>query len=120
MRVVLNEKRPRSRWFGRVFGFVAVALLVLPNAPNAQEELSVNEQLLAWMEEVNNELAAMGEDYRLESLEFYTLGLGRPAIRIHQEIAQWVPGDMRRFADGNNITYIVDQSATTACHGQAR
>ncbi len=114
MPVVLNEKRPRSRWFGRVFGFAAVALLVLPNVANAEEEPSVDEQLLGWMEEVTNELAAMGEDYRLESLEFYTLGLGRPGIRIHQEIAQWVPGDLRRNADGNNITYIVDQSGTTA------
>lgn len=112
----MHKQNDAPKWrksVSSVIGLIALVGFVVSGPVYAQEEPSVDEMLLAWMDEFNDELAAMGEDYRLESLEFYTLGLGRPAIRIHQEIAQWVPGDLRRFADGNNITYIVDQSSTT-------
>jgi hypothetical protein len=34
-----------------------------------------------------------------------------------RDVAQWVPGDARRNADGNNITYLVDESDATPTGG---
>ena len=66
--------------------------------------------VLAKMRDINNQLAAQGLRYTAESIEFFTIGAGRPSNRIHQQPFRWVPNDPRRLADGINITYLVDQS----------
>lgn len=66
--------------------------------------------VLAKMHDINNQLAALGLHYAAESVEFFTIGEGRPSNRIHQQPFRWVPNDPRRLADGINITYLVDKS----------
>lgn len=58
----------------------------------------------------NEQLAAKGIQLRAEAIEFFTVGAGRPAARIHQMPFFWVENDARRIAQGNDITYLVDQS----------
>lgn len=60
--------------------------------------------------QVNQQLAAMGLSVRAESIEFLTIGQGRPSNRIHAQEFRWVPNDPRRLAQGTDITYLVDQS----------
>jgi hypothetical protein len=66
--------------------------------------------VLSHMARVNRELARRGLGIAVEQIEFFTIGLGRPSNRIHQQEFRWVPNDERRLADGENITYLVDQS----------
>ncbi|MCI0699416.1 matrixin family metalloprotease [candidate division KSB1 bacterium] len=66
--------------------------------------------ILAKMDEINAQLAAMGSNLFLNEIELFTIGLGRPNNRILQQPFRWVPDDPRRNADGDNITYLVDQS----------
>jgi Matrixin len=73
-------------------------------------------QVRALMQQVNRKLAASGLQVAVEQIEFFTIGAGRPATRLHQSGSRWVAGDPRRLADGDHITYLVDQSdgATTS------
>ena len=68
------------------------------------------------MEDINEQLAAQNLNLAIEQIEFFTIGGGRPVNRIHQQEFRWVANDERRLADGENITYLVDQSdgATTS------
>lgn len=73
--------------------------------------------VLAKMHEINEQLRAMGLDIAIESIEFFTIGKGRPSIRIHQRNFRWVPYDERRDAQGEDITYLVDQSDGATASG---
>ncbi len=73
--------------------------------------------LLRRVTEINRQLAAKGFNAAIEAIDFFTIGNGRPGIRIHQEPFRWVPNDPRRLADGTNITYLVDQSAGATLSG---
>lgn len=73
--------------------------------------------VLAMMHQVNDQLAAMGLNVAIEQIEFFTIGNGRPSNRIHQAEFRWVAGDPRRLADGDNITYLVDQSDGATASG---
>ena len=66
--------------------------------------------ILAKMDEINEQLAAMGLSIAVEAIDAFTIGAGRPSNRIHQQLFHWVPGDDRRAAQGDDITYLVDQS----------
>ena len=66
--------------------------------------------VLAKMQQINAELAAQGLNIAVEEIRFFTIGVGRPSNRIHQQPFRWVPDDPRRFAQDNDITYLVDQS----------
>jgi hypothetical protein len=72
--------------------------------------------IIAKMQEINRQLKQRGLRISVEAIEYFTIGLGRPSNRIHQQPFRWVPNDDRRVADGENITYLVDQSdgATTS------
>ncbi len=74
-------------------------------------------QVLALMNQANQQLAAMGLNLAVEQIEFFTIGNGRPVNRIHQEGFRWVANDPRRLADGDNITYLVDQSDGATASG---
>ena len=84
-----------------------------PSGSQAQGDSEV----LAMMFNINDELAASGLNFAVESIDFFTIGKGRPSNRIHQGTIQWVPGDLRRAADGDNITYLVDQSDGATASG---
>ncbi len=73
--------------------------------------------LLARMQEANQMLAARGLKFAVESVEFFTIGVGRPATRIHQQPFRWVPNDPRREAQGDDITYLFDQSNGATASG---
>ncbi len=80
------------------------------------------------LQDINAELAARGSNVRIAFAETITLGDGG-AHAAGQTIfandrekrlgAQWVPGDTRRDADGNNLTYLVDQTSSLANFGTA-
>ncbi len=69
------------------------------------------------MEEINQKLRARGLGVAVEAIEFFTIGQGRPSNRIHQQEFRWVSGDPRRLAQGNDITYLVDQSDGATASG---
>lgn len=69
------------------------------------------------MQSINEQLAARGLSIRVEAIEFFTIGAGRPSNRIHQQPFRWVPNDPRRLADGENITYLVDKSDGATASG---
>jgi len=73
-------------------------------------------QVLAMMQQMNQQLAAAGLHVAIEQVEFFTIGNGRPANRLHKAGTRFVANDPRRNADGENIRYLVDQSdgATTS------
>jgi len=77
------------------------------SAANAEPQ---DTALLRRMGEINAQLAGSGLKIAVEAIEFFTIGVGRPSARIHQQEFRWVPNDPRRLADGENITYLVDQS----------
>ena len=73
--------------------------------------------LLRRVKEINTQLAASGRKVAIEGVDFFTIGNGRPGIRIHQQSFRWVPNDARRLAAGDSITYIVDQSGGATASG---
>lgn len=73
--------------------------------------------LLRRVNQINTQLAAQGLRIAIEGIDFFTIGNGRPGIRIHQQPFRWVPNDARRLADGTNITYIFDQSGGATASG---
>lgn len=87
--------------------------LIVPAMAAAQEG---DPATLAKMRQINDQLRAQGLNIAVEQIEFFTIGLGRPANRLHQTGSHWVANDPRRLADGDNITYLVDLSegATTS------
>ncbi len=73
--------------------------------------------LLRAVTEINTQLAGRGLSIAIEGIDFFTLGNGRPGIRVHQQPFRWVPNDPRRLADGTNITYMFDQSGGNTASG---
>lgn len=65
---------------------------------------------LVKMSDINEQLTSQRLNYRVEAIEFFTIGVGRPNDRLHQEPFRWVPNDSRRLAHGIDITYLVDRS----------
>jgi hypothetical protein len=72
---------------------------------------------IAKMEEINRQLKERGLGISVEAIEYFTIGNERPSDRIHQLPFRWVPNDARRLADGENITYLVDQSDGATASG---
>src|SRR5262245_66427016 len=74
--------------------------MLAPSEVRAQEGDSA---VLALMERVNAQLRERGLGLAVEQIEFFTIGNGRPANRIHQQEFRWVANDSRRLADGEDI-----------------
>jgi Matrixin len=87
--------------------------LALPATGMAEGDPDV----LARMHEINQQLRAMHLNIAVEQIEFYTIGGGRPSNRIHAQEFRWVANDPRRFADGIDVTYLVDQSDGATASG---
>ena len=88
---------------------LVVFVLLVPGQVLAQTGEG-DPQVLAMMQQINQQLAQQGLNIAVEQIDFFTVGLGRPSNRIHQTGLRWVPGDPRRIAQGADITYLVDQS----------
>lgn len=78
------------------------------------------------MQDLNEKFAEQGLDVRLAYAETVTKKTGADLAsgqtiyandRQKRLDAQWVPGDARRNADGNNLTYLVDQTWLPANFG---
>jgi hypothetical protein len=102
----------------RCWKIVATALascLLLGTVPSLAQE--GDPAVLAMMRTVNTRLKAAGRHVAVEQVDFFSIGVGRPANRIHQQEFRWVAGDPRRLADGDNITYLVDRSGGATASG---
>jgi hypothetical protein len=86
---------------------LVIALLV-PQAASAELEDDVR----AMMTTVNNQLAALGEDFRLEVVDLITIDeSGRRVLfddRTLRLTSHWVPGDPRRGVAHNDILWVTD------------
>lgn len=89
---------------------IGMAVFPLPKAKGVVAEQEGDPAVLAKMQEINENLRAMGLGIAIEEINFITIGQGRPANRIHQTGLRWVAGDPRRLAQADDITYLVDQS----------
>ena len=72
---------------------------------------------LAAMVAMNDHLEQIGSNIRAEEIHFFTIGLGRPSNRILGQPFRWVANDARRAAQGDDLTYIVDQSGGATASG---
>lgn len=81
-------------------------------APAGQQDPALEKVL-----QINAALLAAGSKIAVEGVEFFTIGQGRPSIRIHQSGLRFVPGDPRRAAAGDAITYLVRDSRGATASG---
>ena len=93
-----------------------VALLAIPMAISAQDGQG-DPDILATMEQINAELDALGMGYRIAEVELYTTGWGQPTNRVLIDGCRWVPYDPYRFAQDDDITYLVVQSLGDTASG---
>lgn len=108
----------RGRFISILF---VVALLLMPASVFARQGKHAHAPgdpaTLAMMHEINEQLQSMGLNIAVAEIEYFNIGQGRPSNRILQQPFRWVPNDPNRLADGNNITYIVDQSGGNTASG---
>ncbi len=90
---------------------LAVGMMGLLFAPDPGAAQEGSPYAVRAMQEFNGILKALWMDLRTEQIEFLALGTagdGRASSRLHSRPFRWVPGDARRRADGNRISYLVD------------
>lgn len=71
---------------------------------------AAQDEILSVMRAMNDDLKAMWMDYRIESVDYLTIGQGRPSDRVLRQPFRWVAGDERRRAEDGRLTYLVDGS----------
>lgn len=95
-----------------VVATAAIATVLLaPSALLAQEG---DPYTLETMEEYNGGLKALWMDIQIEQIELLTLGKCRATSRLHRQPFRWVAGDLRRQADGSNLTYLIHHDGLAA------
>ncbi len=99
----------KVKCYSFVLAFAVILALIIAPVASAQ---SVN-KIKKMMEKINANLEAMGEDFRLEVVDFLTYKdeAGQTVYynnRTKQLGHHWVPGDPRR-GGGTNITWLSDQ-----------
>jgi hypothetical protein len=85
-------------------------VLVAPAAVLAKPGGGSDNSGVARLREINEALLARGLNIAVTEVAFFSIGEGRPSNRVHQQEFRWVPNDARRLAQGDDITYLVDQS----------
>jgi len=100
--------------YGLALWVTALCSLFVPQLAVAQDG---DPAVLARMQAINEQLRAQGLGIAVEQIEFFTIGGGRPSNRIHAQPFRWVAGDPRRDADGDKLTYLVDQSDGATASG---
>jgi hypothetical protein len=91
----------------RATGWLAAMVLLTPLAALAQEG---DQWTLQAMDLANGVLKAQWMDLRVEQVELLSLKQPRRVSRLHWQPFRWVPGDPRRLADSNGLTYLVDRT----------
>lgn len=71
---------------------------------------AADDEILSVMQATNDGLKAMWMDFRLESIEFFTVGQERSGVRLHQQPFRWVPQDPRRGSRDGVLSYLMDGS----------
>ena len=100
-----------------LMGLAGASVLLNVGSAIAQAEGEGDPEILKLMKQINDQLAEQGLNVRIEEIELFTIGPGRPSTRIHQQPFRWVAGDPRRAAQGDDITYLVDQSEGATASG---
>jgi hypothetical protein len=100
--------------YGLALWATALCSLLVPQLAVAQDG---DPGVLARMQAINQQLRARGLGIAVEQIEFFTIGGGRPSNRIHAQESRWVAGDPRRLADGDKLTYLVDESDGATASG---
>jgi hypothetical protein len=116
-----KTRRTRRRSFGRTSGSGSKSrskrlFEVLENRFLLNADVSAAPEPTPLLE-VNDRLLDVGLNIAVEAVEYYTIGEGRPADRVLQQPYRWVPDDPLRFAQGNDITYLVDLSEGQTASG---
>jgi hypothetical protein len=108
-----------NRWQCAVAGVIALAVVsALSKSGTVTAQSGEGDRaILARMGKINSRLARMRLNIAVEQIEFFTIGVGRPSNRIHQVPFRWVANDSRRLAEGDNLTYLVDQSDGATASG---
>lgn len=88
-------------------GSLMVLALLAPMPAVAQ---SGDSWTIETMETLNGILKAQWMDIRVEQVEVLSLNNARASSRLHLQPFRWLAGDPRRAADGNRLTYLVDQA----------
>ena len=116
----------------RLTGLLVLAALVLlyacqdsitppPSQPSSPPTFTTapsgDAYVIGKMQAINRKLSKRRLHLAVEAIEFFTIGKGRPSNRIHQQEFRWVANDERRLADGEKITYLVDQSDGATASG---
>lgn len=96
---------------------LGIAFFPLPKAKGVVTQGEGDPAILAKMHQINEALRAQGLSIAIEEIHPISIGQGRPGNRIHQTGLRWVAGDPRRLADGDNMTYLVDQSDGATASG---
>jgi len=97
--------------------YVCLLGLLSGLAPTPGRAQEGDPEVLAKMQQINDQLRSRGLNLAVEQIEFFTIGGGRPSNRIHQQEFRWVANDERRLAQGGDITYLVDQSDGATASG---
>ena len=89
--------------------WIAAVALLAPLAAAAQQG---DPWTLEAMDLANGVLKAQWMDFRVEQVELIKMHPSQqPTIsRLHQAAPRWVPGDPRRLADGDRLTYLVERT----------
>jgi hypothetical protein len=94
---------------------VPVGLALLAPVPLPAQEGEGDPYLLAAINDFNGvlraewmDLRAEWMDLRIQQVDVLTIGQGRASARLHRQPFRWVAGDVRRGADGNKLSYLVD------------
>jgi hypothetical protein len=72
--------------------------------------VAAEDEILSVMQAMNDDLKAMWMDYRIESIDYLTVGQDRPSDRVLRQPFRWVAGDERRRAEDGRLSYLVDGS----------
>src|SRR5918996_3554379 len=67
----------------------------------------------------NGGLKAQWMDLRVEQIEVLSVDQGRASARVHKQPFHWVADDDRRAADGDHLTYLVQQADSSIASGVA-
>ncbi|HEX2163394.1 MAG TPA: matrixin family metalloprotease [Thermoanaerobaculia bacterium] len=85
---------------------VLAGLVPLAAAPVA----AADDEVLSVMRALNDDLKAMWMDFRIESIDYLTVGQGRPSDRLLRQPFRWVADDARRGAEAGRLSWLVDGS----------
>jgi hypothetical protein len=82
-----------------------------------RESPSGDPRMIALMRAANKQLKDRGLHIALESIEYFTIGKGRPGDRLHQFDSRWVPNDPNRLALGTSLRFLISTNRGSTSSG---